>query len=81
MDIVTRSVVCIPLKEEFIPASNKGVRKNLEICTKNGLRPGRRLSEQSVLLTWLEGKHEISDHFVGSKDKCTTLSSALYWSD
>ena len=41
----------------------------------------RRLSEQSVLLTWLEGKCEISDHFVESKDKCTTLSSALYWSD
>ena len=31
------------------------VRGNLEIWTKNGLRPGRRLSEQSVLLTWLEG--------------------------
>ena len=28
-----------------------------------------RLSEQSVLLTWLEGKYEISDRFVESKDK------------
>ena len=26
-----------------------------------------RLSEQSVFLTWLEGKYEISDHFVESK--------------
>ena len=24
---------------------------------------------------------EISDYFVESKDKCTTLSSTLYWSD
>ena len=29
----------------------------------------------------LEGKYAISDHFAESKDKCTTLSSALYWSD
>ena len=50
---------------------------NLEIWTKNGLRPGQRLSEQSVLLTWLEGKYEISDHFVESVPPYLPLSTGL----